>query len=218
LKNLFLTLSAFFFISTASTQIGPTKLYSDGNVSHWLHQLNDSLIYISNNEYTFESFYFLGVYEIRNDSIIINEYSPKKPPISIRKDTYYWKDNSIDSDSILIEYFRNDFIIGGWLQLDSLRFKINGETYLSEDGEHSSHGRSVIIPTPKEKNIKIDLILRDWNMSTFNVEINRDRKAVLMEEQYVTQLNNANSLIPIMPKFIYIKGRKHRFIMNKSSL
>lgn len=206
-------MSVFTLWSSISLcQISNLKLYSDGNISCYMHQINDTLLYITNQEYSFESGYLLGTYKIDKKQLTIDEIDT---PVTIKQDVYYWDWNASRNDSLLlIEYFRTDFIMGGHSILDSLKFKVNGIVYQSDDGSITVGSRSIEIPRPSIDNFEIELIYKDWIMAKVQVSISALDRSVLIEEQIVNSLNSS-PMQDLLPKYIEINGVKTKLILNE---
>lgn len=198
--------------SIAFSQFSNLKLYSDGNISCYLHQINDTLLYITNQEYSFESGYLLGTYKLENNKLVIDEIDF---PVTIKQDVYYWDWNASRNDSLLvIEYFRTDFIMGGHSVLDSLKFKINNTLYPSEDARITVGARSIDIPRPSDGSFEIEMIYGDWIIAKVQISIKPNDRSVLIEEQIVNSMN-PSPMKDILPKYIEIEGVKTKLILNE---
>lgn len=174
-------------LSQASfSQIGDLRIYNSDDYKCYLHQLNDSLVYMTFEEYPYPSTYYLGQFHFINDTLIIDEIIDA---LSIKKDIFYWNSQEIDPDKIIIEYFNNDFIIpNGHFTFDSVRFEINGQIYEVTDEGLVQDSYSIEIERPQSKSFNIKVLSYTELLSDVSIELNSKKNHVLIKESSVLSL------------------------------
>lgn len=196
------------------SQIGDLRIYNRDDYKCYLHQLNDSLVYMTFEEYPTLSTYYLGQFYFNNDSLIIDEIID---PISIKKDVYYWDSQEIDSDQIIIEYFNNDFIIpNGHFTFDNVLFEINEQIYPMTAQGLVDDSYSIEINRPKSKSIKIKVLSYSELVCEVSVELSEERNHILIKESSVLSLqgHTKETFEELVPQEIVLDGKNYHLFIN----
>jgi hypothetical protein len=187
------------------SQIGDLRIYNSDDYKCYLHQLNDSLVYMTFEEYPDFYSYYLGQFRISNDSVIIDE------------DVYYWNSREIDSDKIIIEYFNSDFIIpNGHFTFDSLQIEIDGVLYTVNNEGLIKDSYSVEINRPKSKSFKIKILGYDELLCEVEVKLNLEKNHILIKEASVLSLPayTTDTFEELIPEKILIGGKDYHLFIN----
>ena len=196
------------------SQIGDLRIYNSDDYKCYLHQLNDSLVYMTFEQYPDFSSYYLGKFLFTNDSLIIEE---NIDPVSIKKDVYYWNSEEIKSNKIIVEYFNNDFIIpNGHFTFDMLQIEVDGQLYTVSDVGLIKDSYSIEIVRPKSKSFEIKVLNHAELLCEVNVELNSKKNHILIKESSVLSLPAyiTDTFEELIPKEITIKGKKHHLLIN----
>jgi hypothetical protein len=213
IRKILLTI-ALGLTGASFSQIGDLRIYNSDDYKCYLHQLNDSLVYMTFEEYPDPSTYYLGKFYFNNDSLIIDEIID---PISIKKDVYYWGSQEIDSDKIIIEYFNNDFIIpNGHFTFDSLRFEINGQNYPMTEQGLVDDSYSIEINRPKSKSIKIKVLSNSELVCEVSAELSSKKNHILIKESSVVSLPGytTETFEELIPEQIVLDGKNYHLFIN----
>lgn len=196
------------------SQIGDVRIYNSDAYKCYLHQLNDSLVYMTFEEYPEPSTYYLGQFRFANDSLIIEEIIE---PISIKKDIYYWDSEEIDSDKIVIEYFNNDFIIpNGHFTFDSVIIEINGQLYPVHEEGLINDSYAIEIKRPKTKSINIKVLSYSELVCEINAELPSKKNHILIKESSVLSLPGfiTETFEELVPEQILIDDKSYHLFIN----
>ena len=196
------------------SQIGDVRIYNSDTYKCYLHQLNDSLVFMTFEEYPEPSTYYLGQFRFANDSLIIEEIID---PISIKKDIYYWGSEEIDSDKIVIEYFNSNFIMpNGHFTFDSVRIEINGQLYPVQEHGLISDSYAVEIERPLTKSISIKVLSYSELVCEINAELSSKKNHILIKESSVVSLPGfiTETFEELVPEQIRIDGKSYNLFIN----
>jgi hypothetical protein len=216
MKNIRKILSIIYIgISLSSfSQIGDLRIYNSDDYKCYLHQLNDSLVYMTFEQYPDFSSYYLGKFRFTNDSLIIEEYID---PVSIKKDVYYWNSEEINSNKIIVEYFNNDFIIpNGHFTFDKVQIEVDGQLCTVSDEGLIKDSYSIEITRPKSKSFVIKVMNYSELLCEVNVELNPKNNHILIKESSVLSLPayTTDTFEELIPKEITIDGKKYHLNIN----
>jgi hypothetical protein len=208
-----LTIIFILFTAFLNAQINNVRIYSDNESSCYLNQINDTLIYMTFEEYPDCHGYLLGMYQIKEGVIVINEISGQ---ISLKKDVYYWDRHDVHKDSLLIEYTLTDYLLNGFHNIDSLKFEINGDIYAPSGGRSSANGHSVIIKRPVGQFAQLNIFDEEEKISAFNIELKEGKRAVLIREAILYSIPAfiTDTFEELVPDQISVQNKKYGLIIN----
>lgn len=140
-------------VTIFSAQIKNVRIYSDNQSVCYLNQINDTLIMMTFEQYSGIDGYLLGVFTVEQDSLKIQEIDEE---VLMKTDVFYLISDEIADDSLLIEYYVEDYSLKGYYTFSDLSFELNGKQYSPTNKKKKLvESQSVIVPTPKENEFEL---------------------------------------------------------------
>lgn len=203
-----ITILLLSFSSLSIAQIGNIRIYNGNEYKCHLHQINDSLVYLTFEEFNGFSSYYLGRFEINEDSLIIKEVSDR---IVIQTDIYYRNNEDVHSDSLQIEYLNHDFIIPNcsYFECDSAFFQIDKEAYMASKGILEGAVK-VVVSRPLSEDIDLKISDKHGLLCDTNTQVPKDVNNIRIKEFSVFSLAiyHTETFQELIPPEIEIQGKK----------
>jgi hypothetical protein len=203
-----ITILLLSFSSLSIAQIGDIRIYNGDDYKCNLHQINDSLVYLTFEEFSGFSSYYLGQFEINEDSLIIKEVSDR---IVIKRDVYYRKNKDVHSDSLQIEYLNHDFIIPNCMFTahDSAFFQIDNEVHMASKGMLEG-SLKLVVSKPLSENIDLKIADKYGLLCDTSIQVPKDINNILIKEFSVFSLvvYYTETFQELIPREIEIQGKK----------
>lgn len=202
-----ITILLLFISSMSIAQIGNVRIYNGDEYKCHLHQINDSLVYLTFEEFSGFSSYYLGRFEISEDSLVIKEVSDR---IVIQTDIYYRINGDVHSDSLQIEYLNGDFIIPNSRYIcDSAFFQIDKEVFMANEGLFEGSVKAVV-SKPLSENLDLKISDKYSLLCDTTIQVPKDVNNILIKELSVFSLvvYYTETFQELIPPEIEIQGKK----------
>lgn len=204
-----------FFALLSNAQINNIKIYSDDESSCYLNQINDTLVYMTFEQYPHYDGYMLGRLKMKKGEIVINEISES---VSIKKDVYYWDKKEIHEDSLLIEYYLSDYFFNTPMRLKDLKFEINGVEHNPMDNKFmmDSYAQSVVVKRPMGSRMELNILDGEKTITNFQIKLKEGKQAILIKEAvyYSMPAFITDTFEELIPEHITVQNKKYDLRIN----
>lgn len=151
MKN-FLVITSLILTFNTNAQLRDFRIVNGSDVKIDLSLINDSLAYISFEEFGYDQ-YILGKYEIDRDTIKFTELSDF---LDIKSDVFYSLNNELPKNKIEIQSKYNHLFLRGESTFNNLTYKVKGKEY------------SVQSDDPLHTSLNIDIVQGPFKIELFN--------------------------------------------------